>query len=147
MEISTERSLVVGNMYDVLAINLSIGGRGYSFGQETTTSTPVCFPKHLRYDGNDEEGLPLFSERFRAIYDNGNIGCNQYRPYNDDNFIVVGILPERLEMELKHMDNAAHYYKQSLKITPVVIKEESEYCGEDNEETEDEETTQTPTTA
>ena len=112
-EIKTKTKLVVGNEYYCLIINYSIGGR-------REPSTPACFPMQLRYDGNDENNIPIFSEKYFTVTKNRysmDYDAPKFRRYNNDNFIVVGILPDRLE-EITN-NKGINFWKRMLDISPI----------------------------
>lgn len=120
MEIKTEASLFVGQQYDVLVINYSSGGR-------CSPSNPVCFPKRLRYDGNDSHNRPIFSEQYFTITNSItslDFNSGKWRVYNNENWVVVGILPERVIDENDNDYRGVNYWMDLLKITTILQTEE-----------------------
>jgi hypothetical protein len=129
MKLITEISLTKGQIVFGIVINYSIGGR--SRGSE-----PACFPKKLRFGGNDENGLPIWEDEFftASLSDtisSMSIHChsNKWRRFDDENFIVAAILPEKLRMETyTDKDNPSPYHwKRNLKVTELIRTEESDY--------------------
>lgn len=112
IELKQDGNLLMGNEYRCLVINYSIG-----------RDLPVCFPKLLRYDGNDEKGQPIFSEEYWTVSrESQRSGSGQFRKYNNDNCIVVGILPDHFHSVVhgsnRSMD-ARSQFQLMCKFTPV----------------------------
>lgn len=107
-EIKTECELHVGQNYSCVVINFSVGLRA-----------KVCFVKYLRFDGNDENNHPIFSEEYFTVTKDSYFGLasGKFRRYNDDNFIVVGVLPERAVSDAD--ETSVNYWKNQLKVKSI----------------------------
>lgn len=102
--LTEECSLFVGNTYYCIVVNRTINYH--------------CFPKYLRYDGNDSEGNAIFSEEVFSVTRDSFLAYQlggTYRKYNDNNFHVVAVLPN------------------SMKLKPIKVNELTKSLNEDGE--------------
>lgn len=112
MNLITEKKLTKGDIVTAVIINYSIGGN-------CTPSSPHCFTKRLRFAGNDENGIAMWEESYVTISTDTPISYNigisdKWRRYDNDNWIVVALFPERLTLDTGYRGISA--WKRNLKI-------------------------------
>lgn len=120
LKIHTDVELEKGKHYNCLVVNASVGG-----------CNSVCFTKELVYDGNEENGRPIFlQERYNVSRERYSNDYNSPKlvKYNTDTFIVVGIIPDRVFLGKNYMNNAYQYSKilTVTDVTPEDIYEDGE---------------------
>lgn len=116
---NTTAKLYKGDEITGLVINYSIGG--YFHG------TPIQFTKQLRFAGNNEKGLPMWEEPYYIAtglrsFDSTN---RKWRPYNDDNWVVIAILPDRAKVPETYKHMSKWYFNNMLKVEELIPEPEA----------------------